>query len=139
MNSTRKIYVILAVLVLAAGVVLTKDGGAESGLRPDSSTASSLPKVVDLGATMCIPCQTMMTELDRLEEMTQGTVEIEFVDVNVDPASARSYGIRVIPTQVFLSETGTELWRHEGVISAEDMVSKWRELGYDVLRDGADE
>lgn len=139
MMITNKVYILIAVAVLAAAVVLTRDGDADTGLQPDSSTSSSLPKIVDLGATMCIPCQTMMTELERLEEMTQGAVEIEFIDVYEHPASARSYGIRVIPTQIFLSETGTELWRHEGVISAEDMVSKWRELGYDVLRDGANE
>ncbi|NLP05612.1 thioredoxin family protein [Candidatus Fermentibacteria bacterium] len=132
---TGKLYILVAVAVLAAAVVLTKDGDAGSGLQPDTSGAAPLPKVVDLGATMCIPCRTMMTELERLEEMTQGTVEIEFIDINKDPASARSFGIRVIPTQVFLSESGAELWRHEGVISAEDMVSKWRELGYALVRD----
>lgn len=139
MKTMGRIAVVAVVAGLAAAAVLTRDRGGGQVTAADSSSKAPLPKVVDLGSQMCIPCQTMMTELARLEEMTRGSIEIEFIDVNEYPASARSYGIRVIPTQVFLSETGTELWRHEGVISAEDMVSKWRELGYEVVRQTPDE
>jgi len=44
---------------------------------------------------------------------------------------ARQYGILVIPTQVFLAPDGKALWRHEGFLSKEDILAKWKELGYD--------
>jgi thioredoxin 1 len=138
MKTLTKAAIVLVVGGLAAAAVLTRDTGTERLEAPDT-TLTALPKVLDLGSQMCIPCQTMMTELDRLEDMTQGTLEISFVDVNENQAAARTYGIRVIPTQIFLSETGTELWRHEGVVSAEDMVAKWTELGYDVIPEDAGE
>jgi len=132
MNTLGRIAIIAAVAGLSAAAVLTRDRGGESAGTTADSTAA-LPRVIDLGSQMCIPCQTMLTELDRLGEMTGGSIGIEFIDINENQTAAEVYGIRVIPTQIFLSETGAELWRHEGVVSAEDMVAKWAELGYDVI------
>lgn len=139
MSTLGRIAIIAAVAGLATAAVLTRDKGGATIPAPDSTSVVSLPRVIDLGSQMCIPCQTMMTELDRLGEMTQGSIGIEFIDINENQTAAQVYGIRVIPTQIFISETGTELWRHEGVVSAEDMVAKWTELGYDVIPEGSGE
>ncbi|MDM7993053.1 MAG: thioredoxin family protein [Candidatus Fermentibacter sp.] len=133
MKMIGRIAILTAVAGLAAAAVLTREGGKGPEPAPEEPVTTSLPKVVDLGSQMCIPCQTMMTELDRLADMTMGTIDIEFIDINENQTAAQAYGIRVIPTQIFISETGEELWRHEGVLSAEDMVAAWAELGYDVI------
>jgi thioredoxin 1 len=56
----------------------------------------------------------------------------EFVDVWVkeNQEFAKSHNIKSIPTQVFLSAAGEELFRHTGFISEEDILAKWAELGY---------
>jgi thiol-disulfide isomerase/thioredoxin len=130
-----RISTVVVVAGLAAAAVLTRDSGGAP--QDGGSPAGDLPRVVDLGSQLCIPCRTMMTELERLGTMTEGLLAIEFIDVNEDPSAAQAYGIRVIPTQIFLSGTGEELWRHEGVISAEDMVAKWGELGFQVIPEQA--
>jgi hypothetical protein len=38
----------------------------------------------------------------------------------------------VIPTQIFYDASGKERFRHEGFISKEDILSKWKELGVDL-------
>ena len=43
---------------------------------------------------------------------------------------SEQYGIRMIPTQIFYDAEGNELYRHEGFYGREDMLKKWRELGY---------
>ena len=43
----------------------------------------------------------------------------------------KAYSVEQIPTQVFLDAKGKELWRHVGFISKEDILKKWKELGYD--------
>ena len=91
--------------------------------------AKPLPKLVDLGSTQCIPCKQMEPVLEDLRREYAGKLIVEFVDVRVDPETARSYGIRVIPTQIFLSADGKELYRHEGYISKEDILGCWREFG----------
>jgi thiol-disulfide isomerase/thioredoxin len=132
MKTLTKVVIVLAVGGLATAAVLTRDKGGERQESTDT-TAVALPKVLDLGSRMCIPCQTMLVELDRLDSLAAGNLEVEFIDVSENPAKAQAYGISLIPTQIFLSETGVELWRHEGVISAEDMLAKWSELGYEIV------
>jgi thiol-disulfide isomerase/thioredoxin len=132
MKTLTKVAIVLAVGGLATAAVLTRDKGSERLEAPDT-TMTALPKVLDLGSRMCVPCQTMLVELDRLDSLAAGNLEVEFIDVSENPAKAQVYGISLIPTQIFLSETGTELWRHEGVISAEDMLAKWSELGYEIV------
>ncbi|MBN2585904.1 MAG: thioredoxin family protein [Candidatus Fermentibacteraceae bacterium] len=91
-----------------------------------------LPTLLDLGSTSCVPCQMMEGELERLDEMAGDCLVVTFIDINLDRDAASRHGIRVIPTQLFLAPDGTELYRHEGYISAEQMLSQWIALGYDL-------
>ena len=78
----------------------------------------------------------MMTPiLDALSKEYAGQMQVDFINVNENPNAARSFGIRAIPTQVFIDAGGKELWRHEGVISKQDILAKWKELGVS-FRDG---
>jgi len=93
---------------------------------------SGLPKLIDLGATRCKPCIKMAPILDELEQEYQGVFDVEFFDVweQVNARKAREYGIRGIPTQIFFDEQGKELWRHQGYISKQEILTAWRKLGY---------
>lgn len=59
--------------------------------------------------------------MKAVEEDYGEQVEIVFYDVWKDPAPARQYRIRVIPTQVFLDEKGAEFFRHEGYYPKEEI------------------
>ena len=85
--------------------------------------------MIDLGAEKCVPCKMMAPILAELKETYAGVMTVEFIDVWKDPAAAQPYGIRVIPTQIFFSTDGTELFRHEGFMPREAILAKWRELG----------
>ena len=91
----------------------------------------ALPRLVDLGADKCVPCKMMAPILEELRETCAGQLQVDFIDVWKDPAPAKQYGIRVIPTQIFFDENGTELFRHQGFMSGEDILAKWAELGYE--------
>lgn len=56
--------------------------------------------MVDLGAKSCIPCKMMAPILERMEKRYAGKAAIIFLDVWKDPAPARHFGIRAIPTQI---------------------------------------
>lgn len=92
--------------------------------------AAALPRLVDLGADKCVPCKMMTPILDQLRVDCEGRLRVEFIDVWKSPEAGEPYGIKLIPTQVFLAPDGRELFRHEGFISREDILAKWRELGY---------
>ena len=93
-----------------------------------------LPILVDLGADRCIPCKMMIPVLKELSEEYKGKLQVEFHDVWKNPAPTQQYGIRVIPTQIFLDPQGKELYRHEGYFSKEDILAQWKELGFDLSK-----
>lgn len=76
------------------------------------------PKVtfVELGSVNCIPCKQMQPVMKAIEEKYGDQVKVIFYDVWKDDQKkyAQQYGIRLIPTQVFLDSNGKEFHRHEG-------------------------
>ena len=109
-----------------SGAVQTPGSPAESPAQ-----AKALPRLVDLGATKCIPCKMMKPILDDFKAHYADHFTTEFIDVWENPEPGRKYGINVIPTQIFLDAAGKELYRHEGFFGKEDILAKWKEFGVD--------
>ena len=105
---------------------------APAPVRPPAPAAGP-PRLLDLGSKNCIPCKKMAPVLEELRKEYEGKFRVDFVDVWLpeNEADARRHGIRVIPTQIFFDGSGRELFRHEGFYSKEDILSKWKELGFD--------
>lgn len=91
----------------------------------------ALPQLIDLGADKCIPCKMMAPILEELQRDYAGRLQVSFIDVWKDRDKATEYGVKMIPTQIFYDETGQELFRHAGFIGKQEILSKWKELGYD--------
>ena len=107
---------------------------AVSAAPADASPAvkTPLPKLVDLGAGKCIPCKMMAPILEELKTEYQGRMDVVFIDVWENRGAGKEYGIRVIPTQIFIGSNGKELFRHEGFFAKEDILAKWAELGIEL-------
>ncbi len=90
-----------------------------------------LPRLLDLGAGKCVPCKAMAPILDEMKATFAGQLDVRFIDVWENESASGKYGIRIIPTQIFHDTNGQELFRHEGFISREDILAKWKELGYE--------
>jgi thioredoxin len=95
---------------------------------------SPRPKLLDLGATKCIPCKMMAPVLEKLKKDYAGRLEVEFIDVWQNPDAGKQHKIELIPTQIFYSDSGKELFRHVGFYGREDILAKWKELGVDLNR-----
>lgn len=103
-------------MACAPGVVCSTRGDAAAGV----------PRLVDVGAGKCIPCKAMAPILAKLRADFAGRMEVEFIDVWVNPDAGRPYGIRMIPTQIFFGADGRELSRHEGFMSREEILARWK-------------
>ena len=137
----------LAVAVIAA-VALKKNKPSADSANPPATAVTSLapadptspapvanvklPKLLDLGAGKCIPCRMMAPILEELKKEYAGKMNVEFIDVWVNPDAAKPYGIEVIPTQIFYDADGKELFRHVGFFAKEDILAKWKALGVDL-------
>lgn len=93
------------ILILLPGIILAQTNAVK-------------PKVtfVELGSVNCIPCKQMQPVMKSIEEKYGEQIKVIFYDVWKDDQKqyAQKYGIRVIPTQVFLDENEKEFHRHEG-------------------------
>lgn len=71
---------------------------------------------VELGSVNCIPCKQMQPVMKAIEEKYGDQVKVVFYDVWKEDQKkyAQQYGIKLIPTQVFLDANGKEFHRHEG-------------------------
>lgn len=124
MKTKKTTFIIHIVAVILMTLMFMSCGKADKGT----------PKLLDLGADKCIPCKEMAPILEELKKEYAGVLEVEFIDVwkPENQQAAEKYGIKSIPTQIFFDPEGKELWRHAGFISREDILKKWKELGYDL-------
>ena len=142
MNKVTKIGIVVVLLVAAGVVVAVKSRGSRSGADSsvDPSAAGStadenqigLPRLVDVGAGKCIPCKMMAPILEDLKKEYSGRLRVEVYDLTEDRGASDRFNVRLIPTQVFFDPAGNELWRHEGFMSKEDILAKWKEFGIDL-------
>lgn len=88
------------------------------------------PRLLNLGAGACVPCRMMEPIRAALQRDYAGVLQTDFIDVWKDRAAGAAYGIRTIPTLIFFAPDGRELHRQEGYTSQEDILARWRALGY---------
>jgi len=96
---------------------------------PRLSSERALPRMIDLGADKCIPCKKMAPILAELKTEYAGKATIEFIDVWKNPKAGEPYDIRIIPTQILFDREGKEVWRHEGFLPKDEIITRLKELG----------
>jgi thioredoxin 1 len=121
-------YLLLLMALAFAGC--TGNGGVEQQMAgAEPVAAGELPKAgqkvtfVELGSLNCIPCRQMQPVMQAVEKKYGVQLKVVFYDI-WNPKQrqyAEKYGIRVIPTQVFLDSAGKEFFRHEGFYSEEQI------------------
>lgn len=120
--------VVVLLLIVSIGPPGCQKGSDQQTGGPGAASAS-LPRLLDLGATKCIPCRMMAPILEELKAEYAGAMEVDFIDVWQNKGAGEKYGIQTIPCQIFYDASGKELFRHEGFFSKEEILAKWKELG----------
>ncbi len=82
---------------------------------------------IELGADKCIPCKAMQPVMQEIAEEFKSTIQVVFYDVWKTPDFAKEYGVKMIPTQVFINTEGKEIFRHVGFFAKEDIVRMLKE------------
>ncbi|MHC4688564.1 MAG: thioredoxin family protein [Planctomycetota bacterium] len=139
MNKISKTIIVAALLAAVGIVIAIKQNKSDlpSQFPQDPTTKKTIvtepnktepvklmPRLVDLGAGKCIPCKMMAPILEELKTEHANSFKVEFIDVWENPDSGKEYGIRMIPTQIFIDADGKELFRHEGFFSKEDILTQ---------------
>jgi thioredoxin 1 len=95
--------------------------------------AFTKPRVtfVELGSLWCTPCKLMQPVMRSLENRYGEQLKVTFYNVSTpkERGYATQYGIRLIPTQVFLDDNGREFFRHEGFFSESEIDKLLKQRG----------
>lgn len=121
--------------ILEARVEKVVAGSIENAVKPPEEP-KAVPRLLELGSDKCIPCKMMAPILDELRKEYEGQLQVAFVDVWQSPTAGDQYGVRVIPTQIFFDGAGKELFRHTGFYPKEELLAKWKELGFSLEKRG---
>ncbi len=86
---------------------------------------------IELGSVRCIPCKKMEAVLDSIREKYPKDVKVIFYDVWTEAGKpyAVKYGIKSIPTQVFLDKKGKEYFRHVGFFPEKELIKVLEQKG----------
>lgn len=137
-----KVFHVLQISLLAVFLILACSDRTESASEQKDISLSNTtvqPKItfVELGSVNCIPCRKMQPIMKSIEEKYSGQVDVVFYDVwKPDQRHyAQMYGIRLIPTQIFLDKVGNEIMRHEGFFPEEEIDAFLQAQGLTVQSD----
>lgn len=120
------------IVVLAVAFALTAGNAASKKVTKKPAkpaVVKKLPKLLDLGATKCVPCKMMAPILEELAKEYKGQLTVQFIDVWKDEKAAGKYKIQSIPTQIFYDAKGKEFFRHVGFFSKEDILKAFEKQG----------
>lgn len=81
---------------------------------------TDVPVVMDCYADWCGPCKIMAPILDDFAHDRQGEVLVTKLDTDRNPATARRFDVRAIPT-LLVFRNGREVGRQAGVIPREGL------------------
>jgi thioredoxin 1 len=122
---------IIGFFVIAIIVGIIVGDSANSDENPSGS--SNKPTLLDIGSTSCIPCQELQPVLADLRSDYGSQVDVKFYDAwkTTEGANkANQYSVTSIPTLIFLNANGREVARMTGYHSYDEIVAKYRELGW---------
>jgi thioredoxin 1 len=88
----------------------------------------ALPILFDFTGPTCKSCKVMKARLDQVAPEYAGKVRIVLVDVNVQKEITKEYKIMLIPTLIFVDESGVEIDRHVGPMEEQAIRSELADL-----------
>lgn len=141
-DSVRKTLIILCVLLALVLVLFARERKkrrmetAVHSLEVWSPTEDpNAPMLLGFGAHGCLPSNQMLPILSDLRAAYPQKLRVLFINMDKpeNQAAVAMHGIKIRPTQIFKDPNGTELFRHEGYLSKETILSKWKTLGYPLI------
>lgn len=136
LTTVAAIAMVLAVLVGSVfyASFIRPSGSVDTAQAPmaakhGAGPAAQLPKMVEIYADWCPPCQKMKPILDQLEKTYKGKIVFQRVNIETNKDAVKTYNIKAIPVQIFYDRSGKQVLRHEGFYSKAQLVAQFKKMG----------
>lgn len=103
---------------------------AEAVRGQDLAPPPGKPTIIEFARPNCPVCKAMENILLEVKIRSGGRWELRFAFIEPDEYLFKRFGVTIVPTQVFLDAAGREVYRHEGLMSKEELLRKLRELQF---------
>ncbi|MGO9117989.1 MAG: thioredoxin family protein [Desulfomonilaceae bacterium] len=120
-------YIVCALIMLA--ICIAPGYGAEPKINLQTLLAKRVPILLEFGRGWCIPCKYMKPILEDMSQAYAGKAIVLTVDMDANKDLVRDFGIRMMPTQVFLTPDGKEFFRNEGTLEREQIGQVFAKMG----------
>ncbi len=120
MSGDKLIVIVGLIFMIGCGRQPDK---ANAGTQTAKQQTKPMITFVELGSVNCIPCKAMVPVMQAVEHKYGKQLQVVFHDVKKEPRYGEQYGIRLIPTQIFLNREGQEIFRHEGFFAEDSIVA----------------
>ncbi len=120
-------------LVSASGAVVLAAAPAlflAFGLAGCQANKSRKLIVVEIKSERCDPCKKMGPVLDGLKSEFGGSYEFRSLDATSPEGTlfVRRFQLHVVPTQLVVDDMGMSVYRHDGVITREELAAALRRI-----------
>jgi thioredoxin 1 len=94
-----------------------------------SMMAKRVPILLEFGKGWCRPCKYMKPILEDMAKEYGEKAIVAAVDMDANYDLVSRFGVRLMPTQVFLQPDGREFFRNEGVLEREHIRKIFSKMG----------
>ncbi len=129
----RKISPAILILTLL-GIVFTgcsvkerTDPAASGSVLPETAEQTrpvgKKATLIEIGSTKCMPCKMMSPIMEKLVTTYPRDIKVIYYDFETEAGKAviAKYGVKNMPSQIFLDLQGKEYLRHEGFFPVEEI------------------
>lgn len=80
-----------------------------------------IKKIIKFGADFCQPCKVYHKYFEEVKDKFKD-ITFEEIDCEEDEETSDKYGIKNVPTTIFLDENNNIIYRKSGVITTDELT-----------------
>lgn len=135
-KNIKKILIVVFVIIAIILVYFLKHMGniknsfkVDTQEQIDNKLSNGLITMINFSSNTCPACLSMQTDFEKIYKQYNSKANIIEVNVDNNNKIAQKYDIKYTPTQIFYDTTGKAVYRHEGVMSKENIAKQLDSLG----------
>ncbi len=120
-----KIVRLVACLLVLGLVVLFLTGPLVTPAK-----AAGTPTIIEFRSRICPFCYQQAEILSELEKKYPGQIMVQYYTTETDQPMFNKYRVSLVPTLVILNSSGSEVYRHEGLLPKDQLVSTLKSMNF---------